>query len=549
MQARGRMLGVIAASRTTPDRPYDAEDVALLQEFADRAALAIDNARLARDAQAAERRYRGLFEGVADAILVADAERRYLDVNAAATSLLGYDRQELIGLQMEDIVVVDPTWAETEFARFLADGHWQGELEARRRDGSTVPVEVRATVVALPEGPVYLSAARDIAARVAAFSQLERRLHGLSAVARSLTVGQTLETTLGSLAAEVVRVTPAVACSVKLIDTEHHRVQTVATSGLPEGYAEAIETAHRAGANLASLEAYRTRRPVLRSIRRDLLPDPLHAPLHQFLQDIAGDTILSVPVVYRDRVLGTLSGTYPIGHDPDHEEMAFFLTIADQLAVAVENARLFVDAQGKAALEERQRLARELHDSVSQSIYGLTLYTKAASRLLADGNGTTAATHLDEMSTIAHEALQEMRRLIFELRPPLLEEEGLVAALRARLEAVESRAGLDVTLDAEDIGRLPADIEHALYRIGQEALTNTMKHARARSVSVALRRQQEQITMIIDDDGTGFDPIATNGHGGLGLSGMAERAALVGGQMCVESAPGVGTRVQVEIMA
>jgi signal transduction histidine kinase len=453
----------------------------------------------------------------------------------------------LLGRRVDDIVVAEPGWTPEQYARLLTEGRWQGELKFQRKDGSTVPVEVRATVVDLPGGPVYLAAARDITERVTAFALLEQRLGTLSAVARSLAVSQSLETTLNALTAEVVRVTPAVACSVTLIDEEHDHVQTIATCGLPDGYAEAIKAVYQAGANLASVEAHRTRRPVLRSIRQDIVPDPLHAPVHRLLKGIPGDTILSVPVVYRHRGLGTLTGFYPMGHEPDPEEIAFFLTIADQVAVAVENARLFTEAQGKTALEERQRLARELHDSVSQAIYSVTLYTKAASRLLADGESATVATYLDEVSNIAREALQEMRLLIFELRPPVLDQEGLVAALRARLEAVEGRAGLETTLEVEGIGRLPADIEHVLYRIGQEALTNALKHAQARSVSVALRRMRGMVTLTIADDGAGFDPTATGGHGGLGLLGMMERAAQVGGQLRVESTPGAGTRVQVEI--
>ncbi|MBA2755665.1 MAG: PAS domain S-box protein, partial [Chloroflexia bacterium] len=144
---------------------FDARAEDLAVGLAAHAAVAIDNARLFRDAQATERRYRSLFEGVADAILVTDGGRRYRDANAAAESLLGYGREELLRLRVDDVVALEPTWTAAEFERFRTEGRWHGEMELRRKDGSTVPVDARATVVDLPEGPVYLSTVRDISDR------------------------------------------------------------------------------------------------------------------------------------------------------------------------------------------------------------------------------------------------------------------------------------------------------------------------------------------------------------------------------------------------
>ena len=190
MRARGRVAGVVATSRDTPDRPYDALDLALLQELAEHAALAIDNARLFLAAQAADARYHGLFNGVADAILVADADRRYRDANDAAAALLGYERDELLGLRIEDVVASGPHWTEAEFARYVAEGRWQGELELRRKDGTTVPVEALASVVELPTGQVYLSAMRDVSER----KRLERLHRDFLAM-----VGHDLRTPLAAL--------------------------------------------------------------------------------------------------------------------------------------------------------------------------------------------------------------------------------------------------------------------------------------------------------------------------------------------------------------
>lgn len=144
------------------------------------AAVAIDNARLFRDAQSAESRYRGLFAGVADAMLVTDQERHYLDANPAAEALLGYTRDELVELRVEDIVALPPDWTETEFTGFRAVGNWQGELELRRKDGSTVAVDVKATVIELPEGAVHIAALRDVSERRAVEEQRQAFLEAVS---------------------------------------------------------------------------------------------------------------------------------------------------------------------------------------------------------------------------------------------------------------------------------------------------------------------------------------------------------------------------------
>jgi signal transduction histidine kinase len=203
----------------------------------------------------------------------------------------------------------------------------------------------------------------------------------------------------------------------------------------------------------------------------------------------------------------------------------------------------------KAITEERNRLARELHDSVTQALYGVTLYSEAAAGHLALGHTDRAAEHLQELQDTAQEALAEMRLLIFELRPPILEELGLVAALQARLQAVEGRAGLRTEFKTNLEERLPPDVEEGLYRIALEALNNALKHAQARSIKVQLRqdelRRTEPVraTMEIVDDGVGFDLATACERGGMGLSAMEERAAELGGRLTVESAPGSGTRI------
>jgi signal transduction histidine kinase/ligand-binding sensor domain-containing protein len=199
----------------------------------------------------------------------------------------------------------------------------------------------------------------------------------------------------------------------------------------------------------------------------------------------------------------------------------------------------------QAVTAERNRLARELHDSVTQSLYAVTLYADATARLLSSHQPDDAGQNVQKLRRTARDALGEMRLLIYELRPPILEEEGLVAALETRLEAVEGRAGLQTALQVEGEGRLPPEVEQGLYRIASEALNNALKHARAQTITVSLHMEPQGTALEVVDDGIGFEPAAVRERGGMGLRGMEERAAEMDARLEIVSAPGRGTRVRV----
>ncbi len=278
-----------------------------------------------------------------------------------------------------------------------------------------------------------------------------------------------------------------------------------------------------------------------------LVPDVREEPRYVWMEGSSTLSELIVPITLKGEVIGVLDAQSDQLDAFDDSDLTVLQALADQAAVAIDNARLYEQAQRLAVVEERQRLARELHDSVTQALYGTTLYAEAAARQLATGEVELVADHLRELRDTAQEALREMRLLIFELRPSILDTEGLVTALRARLEAVEERAGLEVLLRVEGEGTVPAEIEEGLYRIAQEALNNALKHACAGRVSVCLDRGEEAVVLEIVDDGLGFDPSTAVEGGGLGLDGMIERAAKMGGELVLDSEPGAGTRVRVEV--
>ena len=260
------------------------------------------------------------------------------------------------------------------------------------------------------------------------------------------------------------------------------------------------------------------------------------------LEETALDTIcavLLVPLTLKEQMNGllVLTSSEPGAFTAHHA--ALVQVFANQASSAIANARLYAQVQELAALEERQRLARELHDSVSQALYGIALGLHTA-RIQLERDPEDLPESLDYLLSLADAALDEMRALIFELRPESLEIEGLVFALSKQAAALQARHGLRTQTKLCEEPELPLSVKQDLYRLAQEALHNTVKHARARQVDVYLSQMSEGVLLEIRDDGVGFDPSGTfPGH--LGLHSMRERVSGLGGTLQIESGPGQGT--------
>jgi len=257
-------------------------------------------------------------------------------------------------------------------------------------------------------------------------------------------------------------------------------------------------------------------------------------------------SLLAVPLQVEGTAIGALNvANKPGGFTEDDARVLGYL--AEVGAVAIESARLREKADRLAIKQEREWLARELHDSVTQAMYSVTLYAEAAHMALEADKQDVAADYLRELQAMTREALFDLRLLIFELHPPVLEGKGLAASLRIRLSAVESRAGLQTEMHVDGTGTIPLSIEEDLYRIVLEALNNVVKHARARRVALRVCFGEQRVTVEITDDGIGYDPVVARESGGLGLRGMEERALRINGKLEVTSVPGKGTTLRVEV--
>lgn len=254
-------------------------------------------------------------------------------------------------------------------------------------------------------------------------------------------------------------------------------------------------------------------------------------------------SLLAAPL----RAGGEMVGYMGLVRGPeDHfmlDEIALLTTISQQVAIAVQGSRL----RQKATLhEERERIARDLHDSVTQSLYGLLMLVENGQAQLEDGKVDTTGHLFNRMAETTRQAIKEMRLFIHQLRPSILAEAGLVGALHQRLAAVEGRASVQIRLVAGEGLVFPAPVESAFYWIAQEALNNSLKHAHATAVNVVLGREGKRLILEITDNGSGFAPDRVEPCG-LGLSGMRERAAQVGGLLEIISAPGAGTTIRVSV--
>jgi signal transduction histidine kinase len=312
------------------------------------------------------------------------------------------------------------------------------------------------------------------------------------------------------------------------------------TSGMSDEQYAAIGPLPRThgllGAMLGSTEPYRT--PDIQEDPRFEGWPPAHPSMRSFL---------GVPILSRGETVGAFYLTEKRGGLFDEEDEELIGLLAAHAAIAIENAELHERSRELSTIEERKRLARELHDSVTQTLFSISLTAEAAAALVAS-DPERARAELETLQELTAAALAEMRSLIFELRPAALEADGLAAALAKHVDVLRRLHPQEISVELEAERRLPAAVERALLRIAQEALGNALRHAGAARVEVELGVEDGVARLRVADDGSGFDPDeAAALSRRLGLVSMRERAEALGGRLEIESAPGRGTTVVAEV--
>lgn len=260
-------------------------------------------------------------------------------------------------------------------------------------------------------------------------------------------------------------------------------------------------------------------------------------------------SFLGVPIVANSGIVGALYLTDKVGaEDFDESDQQLIEMLSVHAALAIEKARLYERSRELSIVEERNRLARELHDSVTQKLFGITLTAEAAATVV-ERDVVEAKAQLQRLQQLAREAMEELRSLIFELRPPALASEGLATALRKHVDVLQRVHGNAVTFELEGDASANGSAGDAdVLRIAQEALQNAMRHAQAERVDVRVEVRDGRLRLRVADDGAGFDPAdpALRARR-LGLTSMEERARALGGRLTIASQPGQGTTVELEV--
>jgi PAS domain S-box-containing protein len=508
--------------------------------------------RVAEQLSEREAQYRSIFEATSDGLIINDRDTGLvIEVNPAMCAMHGYAYDELIGMHPTTFIHSSYHHVFGEYVDTIRRGEtFQTQALDVRKDGSLLHVEVHGSSLIYKGKPHILGVIRDITDRVQAYELLEQRvaertreLSTLLEVSHNVASTLELKPLLGLILDQLKSVVDYNGAAIYIVEGDYAVV---------EGYRGPIpdEVAIHMRYPLAKAGIIWD---VITSGKPAIIADTHgDTPLARVYQAVVGEELngwfsyirnwMGVPLLLKDRLLGMLTVTHGTSDHFTEQHARLALAIANHAAVAIENARLFEQAQGLAALMERQRLARELHDSVSQALYGIALGARTA-RTLLDRDPSRLAEPLDYVLSLAEAGLTEMRALIFELRPESLELEGLVAALTKQAAAMRARHQIDVRTKLCAEPDLSIEGKEVLYRIAQEALHNIVKHAQASRVELQLAWHEDHLELCIQDNGQGFDPTSSfPGH--LGLRSMRERANRIGGKLDLHSTAGGGTLIR-----
>ncbi len=505
--------------------------------------------RTEQELRRSEERYRGIIESQRDLVVRTDIENRFTFVNDAYCRKFGRQREELVGSSYWHLVHPDDLAATREVLERIKQPPYRMTLEQRAltvdgwrwiawedyaiRDDEGNIVEIQAV-------------GRDITRRVeAARAEHEQRVlaEALRDTASALNSTLKLDEVLERILANVGRVVPHDAANVMLLDESGHVKVERAEGYRRHGLHEIVMGANFHVDSVASFsKMFHTCEPLL---ILDTYQNPQWVDLHGvgWVRSYIG-----TPIAIGDEILGFINldcGRPDAFRAEDVERLKAF---TDQAAIAIRNARLYEQAQElaavEAAMEERQRIARELHDAVSQSLFSASIIAQSLPRLWELSHDEVQSA-LEELNRLTRGALAEMRTLLLEMRPDDLADVTLDDLLRQLVEAFRSRSSAEITLAIEGRHRLTPEVRVALYRITQEALNNVIKHARAEHAAVYLHSTDEGTELRIVDDGRGFDRSAVLPDR-IGLNIMQERARLIGATLEISSQKEQGTEVRVK---
>ena len=496
-----------------------------------------------------EEEHRNIFETARDGLVIYDIGLdSVVEANPAACEMHRYTRQEFIGLS--PVVFISPE-SQSLFREQIRTAELGNVFESliihQRRDGSLFQVEERGSMITYRGRPCLLSVIRDVSQRVQTEKKLGEKIEAqmreqATLLAISHTLASTLEFQPGLILDQLREIIEYAHCG--LFALEDSTLVALAMRGTAQLEGTSPLRIHLQGLEtLAAL--FNGHRPIRIA---DIWSDDVQA---QFLRTLLKDgaavllegmsSWMWVPLAVKGRIIGGVGVAHEKPNYFTRHQADLALSVANQAAISMVNAELNKQAQALAVLEERQRLAHNLHDAINQSLFSVGLIAEVLPRLW-ERDQDEARRSLEDLRRLTRGAMAEMRALLAELRPSTLTDAELGDLLRLLGNSFTGRTNVPAKVTVVGQGLLPADVQVAIYRICQEALNNILKHARASKVEIFLHHAGNAIEVRIRDDGQGFDPEQIpSGH--YGLSMMRERAEGVGVRLSITSQPGRGTEL------
>ncbi|UCF60396.1 MAG: GAF domain-containing protein [Anaerolineaceae bacterium] len=514
-----------------------------------------------------EDQFRLLVESLPHAIAIL-SKGDIVYVNPSCAALFGFSSStDLLGKSIWEFVPPRyKTIVEKHFRQLGGDATQDPPIEIELLRHGSQPIDVGLTTIPFTfrGKPAIQAVFHDITSRKLIEEQIRQRnieLAALNAVAASVSASLELNTTINNALDEVLGLDMFAGEAYGmafLLDEKTDEMYLAAHRGAPREH-PCLAHSPQVGECLCGLAIHEGEIV----ISEDSFADDRHT---RKWEGMPQHKDICLPLKVRGEVLGVMNIRLPITQVITPDVIELLTSVADQISVAIKNARLFeaVDLQreqlrvlgarlSEVEEAERRRLARELHDQVGQNLTALGINLNVIKTQIPDDMVSGVETFLDESLLLVEQTTESIRDVMSDLRPPMLDDYGLMATLRWFGDQFASRVGLPVTVQGEElIPRLAEPVENALFRIATEALTNVAKHAQATEATVALEVEDKTLRLIIQDDGIGFNPELLDTlemDRGWGLLTMAERAEALGGQFWVESQPShVGTRVIVEIV-
>jgi signal transduction histidine kinase len=490
-----------------------------------------------------------LIEHAPEGLAVLDADACFVEANPAAALLCGLHPGAVTGTRSPFPVPGTDTSARSGESTV----EWQPAPGERR--------EFAYMLNQVPGRQLWVVSFRDVTVS----RRHQRRLAAIAKAASSVASKRSLVGTLETLAREVARTDSLASVQVLTTNPAGDRLHVMGAAGFGRApdFFEKLMECRALGARLVMLEALEARQPLVVADRYEAIQrDPAWAPLHELMRHPRWDWFASVPLLARGEPVGILNAFFAPGQTVGDTELDFLLAMAEQAAMAVDHAALLDRERDVARREERQKLARDLHDSVVQQVFSMMMQARSLGVLVERGLAPPperVAEVAGDLSSTAEGVLADLRGMVVELRPATGTERGLTSALRSLVETTRARTELSVELDVDDPGqelsRLDAHLLEDVYRIVAEALHNSVKHAAATGVVVRLRivshGSRRRLVADVTDDGCGFgggpDGASGPASSGLGTTVMKERAERWGGVVRMRNLPSGGARVQLTV--